>query len=316
MKIDRLISIIMVLLERKRMSAKSLSDMFEVSLRTIYRDMETINMAGIPIVSAPGVNGGFCIMDEYKVDKKVFTPADITALLMGLGSISPMLTREQMLGTLAKVKSLMPTEQAREIELKSSQIMIDLKPWMGNANLQMFLEMIKTAFQKHSLLSFQYSDRKGQMSTRKIEPYKLALKENHWYVQGFCLHKQDFRLFKLSRMSHLEVLDKTFTRRELPESVSEFTSIMSQRQRPIQLLIHETLRDRMLDYCSSEHITPYGDHHFIVHFPFIADDFGYHLLLSFGDQCEYLEPPDIRAEMIRRIERMSQRYKQRKAIVQ
>ena len=69
----------------------------------------------------------------------------------------------------------------------------------------MFLEMIKTALQKHSLLSFQYSDRKGQISTRKIEPYKLALKENHWYVQGFCLHKQDFRLFKLSRIYQYHV---------------------------------------------------------------------------------------------------------------
>lgn len=310
MKVDRLISIIMVLLERKKMSAKSLAEMFEVSLRTIYRDIETINIAGIPIASSPGVGGGFHIMENYKVDKKVFTTSDITALLMGLGSISPMLSNKEMVNTLAKVRSLIPTEQANEIELKSNQIMIDLKPWMGNKNLQPFLDMIKTALQKQAVLSFHYSDRKGQMSVRKIEPYKLALKENHWYIQGFCLNKQDFRLFKLSRISNLEMLDATFVRRELPAAISEFTNIMSKKQSVIKLLIHESIKDRLLDYCSSEHIIAYEDNQFIVHFPFIADDFGYNLLFSFGDKCECLEPPEVRAEMIRRIRNMSKLYEQ------
>jgi predicted DNA-binding transcriptional regulator YafY len=308
MKVDRLISIIMVLLERKKISAKSLAEMFEVSLRTIYRDIETINIAGIPIVSSPGVGGGFHIMAEYKVDKKVFTTSDIATLLMGLGSISSMLSNKEIVNTLAKVKSLIPTEHINEIELKSNQIMIDLKPWMGNEYLQPFLDMIKTAFQKQALLSFQYSDRKGQMSNRKIEPYKLALKDNHWYIQGFCLGKQDFRLFKLSRMSNLEMLDVTFIRRELPTAVSQFTDIMSKKQSVIKLLIHESIRDRLLDYCGSEHIMPYGDNQFIVHFPFIADDFGYNLLFSFGDKCKCLEPPDVRAEFIRRIGNLSKLY--------
>ncbi|MET3211481.1 UNVERIFIED_CONTAM: putative DNA-binding transcriptional regulator YafY [Paenibacillus sp. PvR008] len=310
MKVDRLISIIMVLLERKKISAKSLAEMFEVSLRTIYRDIETINIAGIPIASSPGVGGGFHIMENYKVDKKVFTTSDITALLMGLGSISPMLSNKEMVNTLAKVRSLIPTEQANEIELKSNQIMIDLKPWMGNKNLQPFLDMIKKALQKQAVLSFHYSDRKGQMSVRKIEPYKLALKENHWYIQGFCLNKQDFRLFKLSRISNLEMLDATFVRRELPAAISEFTNIMSKKQSVIKLLIHESIKDRLLDYCSSEHIIAYEDNQFIVHFPFIADDFGYNLLFSFGDKCECLEPPEVRAEMIRRIRNMSKLYEQ------
>lgn len=88
MKVDRLISIIMILLDKERIGAQELADMFEVSPRTIYRDIDAINMAGIPIRSTSGVGGGFEIMPQYKVDKKVFSTTDLSALLMGLSSIS------------------------------------------------------------------------------------------------------------------------------------------------------------------------------------------------------------------------------------
>lgn len=312
MKIDRLISIIMVLLERKKISAKELAEMFEVSLRTIYRDVETINIAGIPIASTPGVNGGFRIMDEYKVDKKIFTASDITTLLMALGSMSSMMSSVEIIGTLAKVKSLIPAEKASEIELKSNQIMIDLKPWMGNEHLPALLETIKTAMQKQMHLSFQYSDRNNHTSHRKIEAYKLMLKDNHWYLQGFCLDRQDFRLFKLSRMSELEMLKETFVLRELPPIVSKFTHQMADKQTSITLRIHESIKDKVLDYCSNEHMEPFGNEQFLVRFPFIADDFGYNLLFSFGDKCECLEPPEVRTEMIRKIENLSMLYEHHK----
>ncbi|WP_245863945.1 helix-turn-helix transcriptional regulator [Paenibacillus donghaensis] len=154
MKIDRLLSIVMVLLERKTMSAKALAEMFEVSLRTIYRDMDSISQAGIPLVSSPGINGGFQIMQEYKLDKKLFTTDDMTAILMGLGSLTSMLGKEEWVHTRAKVTSLLPNEQVREIELRSSQITIDLKPWMGNHKVTTALPLLKKALQERVLLSF------------------------------------------------------------------------------------------------------------------------------------------------------------------
>ena len=105
MKIDRLVSIIMILLDKKRISAQELADMFEVSPRTIYRDIDAINMAGIPVRSASGVGGGFEIMQEYKVDKKVFSADDLSVLLMGLSSLSNMVRGDELVHTLAKVRS-------------------------------------------------------------------------------------------------------------------------------------------------------------------------------------------------------------------
>jgi predicted DNA-binding transcriptional regulator YafY len=133
----------MILLERKKISATKLAEMFEVTPRTIYRDIETLNQAGVPIITYPGINGGIGIMVEYKVDKKLFTVSDVATLLMGLGSISTTMSNDDIINTLAKVKGLVPAEHMRDIELKSNQITIDLAPWIGNKNLQPNLEKIK-----------------------------------------------------------------------------------------------------------------------------------------------------------------------------
>ena len=132
MKVDRLISIIMILLEKERIGAQELADLFEVSPRTIYRDIDAINMAGIPVCSTPGVGGGFAIMDTYKVDKKVFSTADLSAILMGLSNLSTMIRGDELINALAKVKSFIPADSAKDIELKANQIYVDLSPWMGN----------------------------------------------------------------------------------------------------------------------------------------------------------------------------------------
>ena len=213
MKVDRLVSIIMILLDKKRIGAQELADMFEVSPRTIYCDIEAINMAGIPVRGASGVGGGFEIMQDYKLDKKVFSTSELSALLMGLSSLSGMIRGDELVHALAKVKSFIPADRAKDIELKVNQICIDLNPWMGNRNMQPYLEIIKTALQESRLLSFEYIDRYGNFSKRTAEPYQLILKSNHWYWQGYCHKRNDYRLFRLSRISNLEMLEEAFTPR-------------------------------------------------------------------------------------------------------
>ena len=186
MKVDRLVSIIMILLDKKRIGARELADMFEVSPRTIYRDIDAINMAGIPVRSSPGVGGGFEIMPEYKIDKKVFSADDLSALLMGLSSLSGMVRGSEPVHALAKVRSFIPADRAQEIELKASQIRIDLSPWTGGGNIQPCLELIRSALEENRLLTFEYIAHRGNKTARTIEPYQLVLKSSHWYLQGYC----------------------------------------------------------------------------------------------------------------------------------
>lgn len=301
MKVDRLVSIIMILLDKKRIGAQELADMFEVSPRTIYRDIDTINMAGIPVRGASGVGGGFEIMPEYKIDKKVFSTDDLSALLMGLSSLSNVVRGDELVHALAKVKSFIPADRAKDIELKANQIWIDLSPWTGNSNIQPYLEMIKGALQEKKLLSFEYIAHHGKKTTRTVEPYQLVLKSSHWYLQGYCYKRNDFRLFRLSRMSNLQMKEETFELRDYEKPTLDFESILDTMQTKIKIRIHKSVMDRVLDFCSYEDFSPDGDEYYIVRFPFIENGYHYDILFSFGNKCECLEPLHIRAEMKRRI---------------
>ncbi len=301
MKIDRLVSIIMVLLDKKRMGAQELADMFEVSTRTIYRDIDAINIAGIPIRSISGVGGGFEIMPEHKIDKKVFSTADLSAILMGLSSLSNMVRGDELVNALAKVKSFIPAEKVKDIEIKTNQICIDLSPWMGNQNIQPYLEMIRTAIQDCKLLSFGYTAHHGNKTVRIVEPYQLVLKSSHWYFYGYCYTRNDYRLFRLSRLSGLKMIQETFFPRDYQKPILNFEEILVAMQTEVKIRIHKSILDRVLEYCTYDHFTPDGDEHYFVSFPFVENEYYYDILLGFGDKCECIEPPHIRKEMKRRI---------------
>ena len=308
MKVDRLVSIIMILLDKKRISAQELADMFEVSPRTIYRDIDAICMAGIPIRSTSGVGGGFEIMPNYKIDKNVFKEADLTTLLMGLSSLSNVVHGDELVHTLAKVKSFIPADRAKDIEVKANQIYIDLSPWMSNRNIQPYMETIQTALQEDRLLTLSYIDHHGNQSKRTVEPYQLVSKNSHWYFQGYCYLRSDFRLFRLSRILSLYMEEDTFIPREYQKPQLEIDEIIAPMQKTIILRIHISIMDRVLDYCAYEQFSLEDESHYIVKFPFIEKDYYYDMLLSFGNKCECLGPPHIREEFRRRIMALASIY--------
>lgn len=308
MKVDRLVSMIMLLLEKERIGAQELAEKFEVSPRTIYRDIDAINMAGIPVRSTSGVGGGFEIMPSYKVDKSVFSTADLSAILMGLTNLSGVMRGTELVGALSKVKRFIPADRAKDIELKANQICVELSPWMGNRTIQPYLERIKTALQESGLVSFAYTSHHGDQTVRTVEPYQLVLKSSHWYLQGYCHKRNAFRLFKLSRMSDLRILEDAFTPREYEKPQLEFDGLLDAMQTRITLRIHQSILDRVLDFCDYDHVSSDGDEHFVVDFPFIENDYHYDMLLSFGDKCECLEPPHVRETLRRKIEAIAALY--------
>lgn len=312
MKVDRLVSIIMILLDKERIGAQELADMFEVSPRTIYRDIDSINLAGIPVRSTSGVGGGFEIMEKYKIDNKVFSSNDLSTLLMGLSSLSNMMHGDELAHALAKVKSFIPADKAKDIELKANQICIDLSPWLGNKNVRLYLEIIKAALQENKLLSFEYADNHGSKTARTIEPYQLLLKDSHWYLHGYCQLRNEYRLFKISRMSNLEIQQETFVLRDYQKPIFEFDEILKTIQEPlietIKIRIHKSVMDSVLEFCEYDCFLPDGMDYYMVNFPFIENDYYYNILFSLGDTCECLEPLHIRTEMKRRIHNLAILY--------
>lgn len=285
-----------------------MADMFEVSPRTIYRDIDAIGMAGIPVRSTSGVGGGFEIMQKYKINKNVFSTADLSAILTGLSSLSGMMQGNELINALAKVRSFIPADKANEIELKINQICIDLSPWIGSRNIQSYLEIIRTAMEDYRLVSFEYIAHHGEKTVRTVEPYQLVLKSGHWYFQGYCHTRNDFRLFRLSRIFNLQMKEGNFIPRDSHKPILGFGEILETMQTTIKLRIHESIMDRVLDYCTYEHFFSDGAEYYIVDFPFIENEYYYDILLGFGDKCECLEPLNIRAEVKRRIHAIAAIY--------
>ncbi len=308
MKVDRLISIILILLDKGRIGAHELANLFEVSPRTIYRDMDAINLAGIPVRSTPGAGGGFEILQDFKIDKRVFSTADLSAILMGLSNLPDVMRGDELANALAKVRSFIPADRAKDIELKANQIFVDLSPWMGNGNIQPHSEIIKTAMQERKLVAFEYADRYGNKTVRTAEPYRLVLKGGQWYWQGYCHKRNDFRLFKLSRTSNLEMLARTFSPRDCPKPQLDFPDIAETMRTSVKLRVHASVMDRVLDYCAPDRFSPVEEEHVLVDFPFLENDYYYGILFGFGEKCECVEPPHVRAEVKRRLLAMSAIY--------
>lgn len=309
MKIDRLISIIMLLLQHDKISAPKLAEMFEVSPRTIYRDIDVINSAGVPIVSYPGLYGGIGIMEQYKIDKKLFTISDITTLLIGLGSIPSTMSSDNILTAMAKVKGLITSEQLSNIESESSKIVIDHTPWFGDNSQKSHLICIKTALNENRLITFEYSAQNGVKSQRKIEPYRLVLKNSNWYIQGYCTSRSDFRTFRISRIASLQLLEEVFIPREFDNKLLDIADTVIKKSIPIKLLVDESIRDLFLGICGEKNIEPYEQNKLLVHFPFVEDEYWYGMILRLGDKCECLEPEHVRLEIIRRLENTLNIYK-------
>ena len=282
--------------------------MFEVSLRTIYRDIETISQSGIPIVTYRGANGGIAIMDEYKIENKLFTLSDITELLIGLNSIHSTLSSEELLNTIAKIKGLLPKDDIKAIEEKINRIKIDHTPWFDAERTKLSLEKIKIAISENKLISFKYFDRLGQKSERIIERYRLVFKNSNWYTQGYCTMRDDYRLFEISNMSSLEIKTEIFTPRDFDYNSEDIYFRTNREVITLKLLVDESLLDTMIKFCGEYNVIPRGDDKYICYFPFVEDNYFYNMIIQFGDKCECLEPEYIRVNLITRIENLLSVY--------
>lgn len=308
MKFERMLAIVMLLLQRKQITGKELAEMFEVSVRTIYRDIEAISAAGIPVTTASGIGGGIGIMEQYKIEKGIFTADDISTMLMGLGIVHNALSGTDVTKVHAKIKSFVPEEFADDVASKTEQVMFDLSSWIRGKDLNPALDGVKHGMEEKQLINFLYLGRRGKERFCGIEPHRLVFKDSQWYLQGYVSKKEEFKLFKLRRMYDVHMETDSFNRRPLPHPFSDFTHEMSRRTFKIKLLLDHSAVDKMLDYCSLEDMTDLGNGRLLVEFPFIDDDYGYGILLSFGNKLTCVEPDFVRGELQRRLEEMLAQY--------
>lgn len=297
MQINRLFEIVYILLEKKITTAKKLSEHFEVSRRTIYRDVEVLVSAGIPIYMSKGKGGGISILPNFVLNKTALSKnekADILSSLQAIDAISPYKTNT----AINKLSSLFGGVNADWIE-------VDFSSWKNaDEEKQLFLDVKGSILHKQKV-SFSYSNSKGEIIDRTVEPLKLCFKGNAWYVYAFCEIKKDFRFFKLTRIKNFIVLEETFER-NTPSHIFNETIEYKEELISLQLKISPQMAYRVYDEFKEYEVLPDGS--FVVEFLFPKGEWLYSYVSSFGGECEILFPEEIRREYVNQIKKTLKKY--------
>lgn len=202
MQIGRLFEIIYLLINKKKMTARELAEHFEVSKRTILRDIDVLTAAGIPIYTEQGKGGGISIMDSFLLNKAVLSEDDKNQILFALEILSATNTVDAN-RVLRKLQSLFDSRNINWIE-------VDFSRWgSGGSNKHKF-EVLKNAILGKCAITFRYVSSYGEESERLVHPLKLVFKSKAWYLQGFCTGKQDYRIFKINRILNLNMTKECF----------------------------------------------------------------------------------------------------------
>ncbi|MFF2484595.1 helix-turn-helix transcriptional regulator [Paenibacillus sp. NPDC058071] len=282
-KVERLISIIMILLKKDIVSTTEFAQLFNVSKRTILRDMETLSLSNIPIYSIIGVNGGYGIMDEYKVDKRLLSSSDLDNILTALSGLEQILISEEVEVTIKKIEAMVSPLAPK------GSIQLSFYDWEGRSEIRLTLKTCQEAILKRRLVSFNYIDKNDTATKRTVEPYQLHFSETSWYLKGFCLQRMGYRTFKLSRIDDLNMNEQTFTPRD---------DLLEHEQEPsyhpelvaVKALISPGIKDQFIERYGRKSIENYSPEYLLATIYVPQNSMGFGFLASFGTNLKIVEP--------------------------
>ena len=296
MQINRLFEIVYILLERKTITAKELAERFEVSTRTIYRDIEILSQAKIPVYANKGNGGGIGLLEDYVLDKSVLSEEEQNQILFALQSMEKISNQNEK-NILEKMSSIFNKS-------KTNWIDVDFSDWGTNGEQDQTFNLIRNAILKHNVIEFVYYNSYGEEKKRQAEPLQIYFKDKSWYLKAYCRLKQDYRLFKISRMKDIKLLNETFER-ELPqikENKFDYKTIQ------LELEISKDMSYRVYDEFKMEDIIKNKNGDFIVKVEFPENDWVYGYILSFGENVKVLSPGYVKSIIKEKLQKSLKNY--------
>ena len=300
MKINRLFEIVYLLMDKKNMTANELAAHFEVSKRTILRDIDTLTTAGIPIYTMQGKGGGISILDRFVLNKTVISESEQQQILFALQGMSATQHIETE-SILSRLKSLFEKSDRDWIE-------VDFSRWGNSATDRTKFDSLKNAVINERAISFNYSSSYGETTIRKAYPLKLVFKSKSWYLQAFCLLKNDYRTFKINRMMSVKMLADSFDNKTFRTPEIEQSEYQSPYLVEVKLYFEPHVAYRIYDEFDEQHITKNDDGSFIVVMKLPNDYWLYNYILSFGAAVEVIKPQNVRDEIARQAEKIRSKY--------
>lgn len=296
MQLERLFGIVYILIDKKRVTARELAKHFEVSSRTILRDIDTLCAAGIPVYTMQGKGGGVFMMENYILDRASITDEEQNQLLFALKSMASS-EHVQADSLLAKLRALFNKTDTDWIE-------VDFSPWGDGRKDKGKFELLKQSIMQSKALQFSYASSYGRLSKRRVYPLKLVFKSSSWYLQAYCTDRQDYRTFKVNRIQSCEVSDERFTRElyksppinQINQTAGGFLKVK------VELPVHMAFR--VYDEFWPDDIERALDGGFIITTYLPDSGWLYSYLLSFGPGIKVLEPSKVKETLINMLDKM------------
>jgi len=278
MQESRLFKIVYHLLDKGQATASELAGKFEVSVRTIYRDIDALSGAGIPVYTETGRNGGIHLMNDFVLDKAVLSEEEKQEILTALQSLktAPNTDNSQ---TLQKLSAIFHLNSEDWLE-------VDFNRWGNKGSDNEKFELLKSAVIHRKCVKITYAGSYGEISERIVHPLKMSYRAKAWYLKAYCTQKQGYRIFKLTRIMDLKILPNVFPRRSFPESEEE----SGQTYHTIVLCFPQNMAYRVYDEFDKTQITKRENGDFIVSADMPEDEWLTGYLLSFGTQVEIIKP--------------------------
>ena len=299
MKENRYFQMIYLLLDKGQMTAPELADYFEVSIRTIYRDIDILSSAGIPIYATQGKGGGIAIQDSYVLKKSLLSEQEQKQILMALQGIR-VLEDAQINMLLSKLSGVFQRQQGNWLE-------IDFSTWTKSGAGKHNFQLLQSAIWKSRIVSFSYYSGKGEQTKRIIEPHKLVFKTSDWYLYGYCTLRKDFRFFKLTRIRDLKLQDAEFMR-ETPEHIFERSDEFEMKTVQVTLLFDAGMSHEVYEKFDEE-VSEQEDGSLLVTTILPDNELLYSYVLSCRERVEVLSPPYVRDNVRKRVRKMLEIYK-------
>ena len=300
MQINRLFEIIYILLNKKKITAKELSEYFEVSVRTIYRDIEILSGCNIPIYTAKGRNGGISILDNFVFNKSLLSTQEQQNILTSLKLLQS-LQYPNINQTTNKLENLFCNKE-------NDWITIDFSDWGSCEKEKRKFEDLKNAVLKNQVIMIQYSNTQGVMSQRQIEPLKIVFKSRSWYLYAYCRERKDLRIFKIIRIKQYEILEETFFRKEEINMEKEEKKFNKLEKIDILLKIDKKMGYRVYDEFEPEQVSENEDGSFMIQITYPEDEWLYGYILSFGHFAKVCKPLNLRKIILNRLTEAIKEY--------
>lgn len=303
MKIDRLMGIVVYLLNHGRISAQKLAEEFEVSSRTIMRDLESLDQAGIPIQSFCGVDGGYQIMEGYVLEKQAATNQEYDWIVTALKGMVSAYASKSLEQTLAKMNSIN--------NAGSSTVSIDFGVASEDSKINKQLMALEDAIKKQNVVRFTYTNSHDEVKELQVEPVMLQYKWYNWYLIAYYEKYQDYCMFKLVRMDHLEVTEMKNTKKhdllkiKQKEDVSNIANVRLYGKASIKSKCREYLNGQITKEFEN------GDFEFCFSVP-EHETFWFGVILSFGNMVKIIEPQEIRERILKTCKEIQKEYEETK----